>query len=118
MFIERAVREEMNALSKEVFGVSSKWKSLLDHGINEAVTETTPEVVPGENGEPDRTEEVKVPVTINGNRLSRHKSFTLEEIKELMLKMKKQRDDFIAKMKAQQAQKELEKRVNDVAKGA
>ena len=117
MFIDRKTREELNALSKELFNVSSKWKSLLDHGENILVTETKTETIPGENGQPDTTEEIKIPVLKNGVRQYTHKSYTLEEVKERLLTLKKGRDEYIAKMKEAQAKRELEKRVNDEAQG-
>lgn len=117
MFIEREVRERMNALSKEVTGVASKWKSMLDHGTNELVTEMKTETIPGENGQPDKTEEVKVPVLMNGTKQFRHKSYTFEEVETLFLNMKKGRDEYLAKLKAQREQRELEQKVQAEAKG-
>jgi hypothetical protein len=117
MFIDRKIREELNALSKEIFRVSSKWQSLLEHGENILVTETKTETVPGENGAPDTTEEVQVPVLKNGMKQYTHVTYTLEEVHQRLLKIKKNRDEYIAKIREAQAKKELEKRVNDEAQG-
>jgi hypothetical protein len=118
MFVERKIREELNALSKEVFGVSSKWMSLLEHGEVVPVTETITETIPGENGQPDRTETAQVPkLNKGGSRDYTVKRYTVDEVKEKLLALKKNRDELIAKIKAAQAQKELEKKVQDEAKG-
>lgn len=117
MFIERKLREELSALSKDVFRVSSKWQSILESGFNELVTEEIDETIPGENGEPDKVEKVKVPVLKNGVKQYVHRTYTLDEVHKMMLDMKKQIDGIRAKMAAAQAQKELEKKVNDEAQG-
>lgn len=118
MFVERKIREELNALSKEVFGVSSKWMGLLEHGELVVVTETVTETIPGENGQPDRTETAQVPkLNKGGTRDYVTKRYTVDEVKEKLLMLKKNRDELIAKLQAAQAQKELEKKVQAEAKG-
>jgi hypothetical protein len=117
MFIDRELREKLNALSKEVFGVSSKWKSILDHGTREIVTETKNETIPGENGAPDQTEEIKIPVKHGTSNKYQTKYYTITEVHEMLLKLKKGRDAQIERYKAAQAQKELEKKVNEEAQG-
>lgn len=117
MLIDRKIREELNALSLEVYGVSSKWQKLLERGTNELITKTVTETVPGENGQPDETKEVQVPDTFNGVNQYRHRNYTLDEVKTLLLSMKKSRDEIIAKMKEAQAKREFEKKIHEENKG-
>jgi hypothetical protein len=117
MFIEREVREELNELSKFVYGVSSKWQSILDHGFKELVTETKTETVPGENGEPDTTKEIKVAVLKNGVNQYRIKRYSLEEVKVLLLVGKAQREAMIARYQEMQRQKQAEAKVQELAQG-
>lgn len=119
MDITRAEREELNALSKAVFGVSSKWKKILDNGTSELVTMEKVEEVPGENGAPATTKTVKVPVlTSYGAKQFQQKYYTLTEVKELLLKAKKQLDDFNAAMKKQREEEESKKKLEQQAKEA
>lgn len=117
MFIDREIREELNALSKEVFGVSGRWKKLLEFGTNELVTKTVTETIPGENGEPDKTEEVKVADTLRGANQYQHKTYTLDEVRELLLNLKKNRDEIRAKMKEMQEKRKLAEEVHKAAQG-
>ena len=115
MNITRAEREELKALSKEIFGKSSKYQMFLD-GIPEVITKTTIEEVPGENGAPATTKEVKVPVLYNGVKQSRIRYFSVEETKAELLKMKAQLDDIRAQMKKQQEEQEAKKAADELAK--
>jgi hypothetical protein len=117
MFIEKETREELNKLSKEVFGVSSKWQGLLEHGVKELVTETKTETIPGENGKPDETREIRVPIKKNGVPQYAIKRYNLDEVRELMLNAKKSRDEYIERMKKAQELAQIEKKVNEVAQG-
>lgn len=117
MYIEKELREEFNRLSKEVFGVSSKWKGLLDHGQKVLVTEKVTETIPGENGAPDETKTVEVAVKQNGVNVYTVKYYTVEEIHQLLLDYKKNRDDMIARIEAGRRQKETEEKVMKEATG-
>lgn len=44
--MERKLREELNALSKQVFGTSSRWKKIVDRGSPDAYDEDQTKVVP------------------------------------------------------------------------
>lgn len=116
MDIPRTVRKELDALSKEVFGASSRWKRFVE-GVMEPLTKTIVEVVPGENGAPDTTKETKVLDTIRGVKQSVIKRYTLEETKKILLGMKAQKDAYIAKMKEQEELKKVQERIQDQAAG-
>lgn len=114
--ITRKEREELNVLSKEVFGVSSRWQKFFK-GVPELVTKTVTETVPGDKGAPDTTREVVVPVLLNGAKQYRVRAYSAEECKKLLLDAKRQRDEYIAKLKAQKEQQELEKKIHEQATG-
>ena len=125
MQIDRKTKEELNALSKEIFGSASRWKKFVD-GIAQTVTREVEETVPAEfetrtdeNGvetqvevKAAETRKVKVPVLINPNPLDAKnpnghpyktiKRHTVEETLTILLDMKAQLDEFRAKLKAQQ----------------
>lgn len=100
-------REEMNALSKEVFGSTSRWQKLINKGRNEVVTREVEEVVPGVDGAPDTTQKVRVPEKRGDIVVSALKRHTTESIKEFMLQVKVQFDAMKAQM--ERLQKEQEK---------
>lgn len=117
MFIDREEREELNKLSKEVFGSASKWQKFLNNGLKELTQRTVVEVVPGENGAPDTTKQVKVPVlTPNGVKQYHIKHFTLETMKEWLLELKTKRDEFMAMIKKQQDEEKAKKEADELAK--
>jgi hypothetical protein len=89
MDITREQREQLKALSTEVFGVASKYQKLYDQ--KELVTSKTVEIVPGENGQPDTTKEVEVPVLYNDNGVKQYrmKYRSTEEVLQLLLEFKK-----------------------------
>lgn len=115
--IPRKDREELNALSKEIFGVSSKWQKFA-RGISELVTKTVKEVVPGDKGAPDTERNVTVPVlTLEGAKQYKIKVYSVEEIREMLLKYKVQRDQIIAEMNAAEALKKAQETVQKQAAG-
>ena len=114
--ITRKEREELNALSKEVFNVSSKWQKFFK-GVPELVTKTVKEVVPGDKGAPDTEKEVVVPVLLDGAKQYKTRSYSVEEIKKLLLDAKAQRDAYLAKVKADKELAELQKKIQEQAAG-
>lgn len=114
--ITRAEREELNALSKEVFNVSSKWQKFFK-GVNELVTKTVKEVVPGDKGAPDTEKEVVVPVLRDGAKQYKFRQYSVDECRKLLLDAKAQRDAYLAKIKEQQALAEVQKKVQEQAAG-
>lgn len=77
--MKREITEEMNALSKEVYGSSSRWRKLMDKGVPELWEREKEVVIPTRNGQ------VKTKV-FKEHKYS-IKRFTLEEVKEEMLKV-------------------------------
>lgn len=99
----RPVREALKALSKEVFGASSRYEKLFEY--DHVLTHKVKETVPGENGAPDTEREVEVPLMAKGTtkvKQSVRKYRSVEEVMQVMLDFKAKRDAFIAEMKAQQ----------------
>lgn len=124
--INRQTREELSALSQEVFGASSRWQKLLDKGYSKVVTEKITEFVPDEaHPEGGTTREVDVPVKTNGVIQSRTERHTVESVRTLMVEMKTKRDAFLAEIKrrqeeeeAKKAQQALQNKVNEQLMGS
>jgi len=114
MYIDREEREELKRLSKEVFGKSGAYQKLLN-GIPELVTQLKVEEIPGENGNPGTLKETKAPVLLNGNFQFKQRYYTLEEIKTLMLDLKKQQDERKAKIEADKLQMEVQDKAHGSA---
>jgi len=125
--VDRKTRLELNALSKDVFGVSSKWQKLVEKGYLEEVTEEVTETVPAEKeGDAPTTKTVRVPVlTASGGKQSVLKRYIVESVREFLLErqkslnilrdiLKKQHEEKVAKAK------ELEeaKKINDANAGS
>jgi len=117
MNISREERKELDALSKEVFGVSSRWHKFFK-GISELVTKTVTETVPGDKGAPDTTKEVVVPaLDESGAKQFKMRFYTVEEIRKLLLGAKEQRDAYLVKIKAQQELQKLQKEIQEQVAG-
>jgi glycyl-tRNA synthetase beta subunit len=102
--MERQTREEMNALSKEVFGASSRWQKLVRKGYSKVVTRQVEETVPAEKeGEEPKTIMVDKPVlTESGAKQLTQHFHTEESVLELMKNLKAQRDTYFAAVKKAQ----------------
>lgn len=118
--VDRKTRLELNALSKDVFGVSSKWQKLVEKGYAELITEEVTETVPPEKeGDQPTTKTTNVPVlTESGGQQSILKRHTVESVREFMLErkksldilralLKKQHEDRLAKAKEEEQAKKL-----------
>jgi len=129
MNITRAERNALDALSKDIFGSSSRWQKLVDKGYDEMVTEEVEETVPAEKeGEEPTKRMVKVPVTApNGTHKFVRKYHTIESVLEFMVEQKKQldviraqiakqRDELIAKINAENAAKQAKEDAEQLAK--
>lgn len=124
--LTREQKTTFDALSKELFGASSRWVKLVKNGRYEQVTEEVTEYVPGEKEEDEGiTRKVQVPVKKNGMSLSTLHRFTVDEVESYMLRLKAQLEAFkemIAKQKAEQekakAQAELTAKVQDQVAGS
>lgn len=111
-------RAELEALSLEVYGSTSRYATILQKGTLEAVTEEVTEYVPavldadGKEVTPEETKTVQINVkyrspkrgltSINQLQLTRH---SVDSVKALMLELKKQQDAFRAMMAKLEADK-------------
>jgi hypothetical protein len=126
MNIPKKLRLELNALSKEVFGVPSKWQKFLEKGTNQIITRRVTRTIPGENGAEPTTQEVDEPIlSSSGTKQSTSKIYTVEEIHALLLNYKGQIDQIKAMQKqqqeAQKAKQESDRtiqHVKDLAQGS
>lgn len=98
----RSQRDEMKALSLEIFGKTSRYSKMFVY--DDVLATEVDETIPGSNGEPDTTKKVRVPILFNGSKQSRRKYRNVEEVIGLLYAFKAKRDGFLAQMKAQQAQ--------------
>ena len=99
----RAVREQLKALSLEIFGKSSRYQKLFEY--DQVKTVKIKETVPGENGAPDTEVEKEVPLMVGpgkGSKTSVRRYRSVEEVLQLLLDFKAKRDEYIAQMKKQQ----------------
>lgn len=116
MEISRAERKELDLLSKDVFGSSSRWQKLVGKGYEVMVTEEVEETVPPEKeGDEPTKRKVQAPVlSPTGGHQYVMKYHTIESVLEFMTEQKKQldvlraqlqkqRDDFMAKLEADKA---------------
>lgn len=120
MNLTRQLKEELNGLSKEVFGASSRWQKLVTNGYVKPVTREEEEIVPAEKaGDLPTTRTVQVPVKrADGAPLSTTEHHTVESIHKYMLDRKAQLELIRAEIKRQQdaarAKREQEKLANTV----
>ena len=118
--LTRAEREELKALSKEVFNSTSRWEKLIKNGYPELLTHEVTELVPGKTEADEPTEQKsRVPMkTARGTYMSRMKYHTVDSVRSYMLDRKKQIDDMRAEIKRRQdearAQREKEQLVQKV----
>jgi len=106
--MDRKTRDELNSLSKQVFGTSSRWQKLVNDGFQEVITEDVTEQVPQDDGTTvERV--VKVPKKVNGAVQSVTKRYTVEGVMQLMLDLKKRQDDYKAVIKEMEEKKAAEK---------
>lgn len=122
----RNEREELNKLSQEVFGSSSRWKKLVDTGLREQVMEEVEEFIPPETEDGEgTTRKVKIPVKHKGINKFETRHFDVESIKTFMLERKKYIEEFKAMVekikaeeKAKKEQEELAKKVQEETSGS
>lgn len=118
MDIPREQREQLNALSKELMGTSSRWQKLLTRGYLETLTEEKEEEVPGENGAAPTKTTIKVPKLRNGMEVRETRFHTVESILALMTDMKQKRDEMHAAMKKAQEEHEASQKAQEAAGGS
>ena len=120
MQLDSQTREELEALSKEVFGTTSRYQTLMTKGESLPVTFTVTELVPGVDGAEDTTREVEVNETVPGSKVLRlkHVYHTVESVRKRMLDIKSKQDQYralVAQMEAnKKAEQDKAKRLQDV----
>lgn len=117
--MDRKTREELNALSKEVFGVPSKWQKFLK-GVPEPVTKMVTERVKDKDGK--ETEVTRQVYETYGKKHQKKvfikKYYTIEEIKNLMVAIKNSKEEALKKQKETEEQQKLNAEVQNVAGGS
>lgn len=116
--VDRKTRLELDALSKDVFGASSRWQKLINKGYTELVTKEVTETVPAEKeGDAPTTKQVQVPVlTEFGAKQSVVKYHTVESVREFLLKQKATLDQIRDMMKQQHEEALAKKATEENAK--
>jgi hypothetical protein len=91
----RETINELNALSREIFGTTSKWKKMCEQGVVQLLEEDTTLLTIKDGKEVKET--VKTPVYFKGKsgeaeiEQSRLHRYTVEEVREFMLMVKDRR---------------------------
>lgn len=73
--MDRKTREELNKLSKEVFGTSSRWQKIMDKGVAEPHERDREVMIPGPKG-------LEKKVFTDKKSIVKH--YSLEEVRQLM----------------------------------
>lgn len=109
--LSRTERDELNALSKEVFAASSRWQKLVNKGYPKLLTEEVTELVPGEKEGDEATErKVRIPLKRHdGAMQSTTEYHTVESVKSFMIERKAMIDGFKAQLKKQQEDAQAKK---------
>lgn len=109
-------REELETLSKEVFGSTSRYLTFMTKGETVPVTETITEYVPDETGGEGVTREVQIPVTYKNSKTPMLKvvKHTVESVKVRLLEIKEQQE----KMRAAFAKAQADQQAAEIAKRA
>ncbi len=117
----REIINELNKLSKEVFGSSSKWRKMIEKGVGELTEEDTKklEIIDGK----EISKIVKTPkmhVGDGGGELHQYnlKHYTVESVKEFMLMVLDRRAQMQQAIKRLEEQKKAEEAIRKAAEEA
>jgi len=116
MNIPFTLRQELNDLSLKAFGVSSKWRKLLEDGQKVPVVVEKEEIVPGIDGAEPTVQTVKAPSMMGNSKVMTTRRFTVDSLKAFMLDFIEQKEKFFAeyrKLQAEEAQKKADKEALD-----
>lgn len=117
MFLEREEREELNNLSRQVFGSASRWQKYIK-GVYIGQTKQVEEEVPGENGAEPTKQTKNVPLLgPDRKQVKVIKRYTVEEVRNLMLTYKALREQFLENQRKVQAEQAMQKKVQDELSG-
>ena len=116
--MKREKREELNALSKDVFGTASRWQKLVSKGYTALQAVEEQEVVPADKeGEEPTVRTVDVPVlTENGAKQYAVEYHTVDSIREFLVAQKTQLDAIRKQLKEQQEKALSDKKAEEQAK--
>jgi hypothetical protein len=105
----RETIDELNALSKAVFGTSSKWKKIIEKGVHTLYDEDTTRV--NTNGTKETVKTARLHVGKNGGELPEYylNRYTTESVKEFMLNVLVQRQRLQELLKKQKEDEDLKK---------
>src|ERR1035437_203773 len=111
--MKRALREQLNLLSKKVFGTSSKWKKLVDKGVAEPYERDREVMVPRANG--------SFAKKVFTDKKSVTKRYTVDEVFKIMMDVlaarnaSKVKPDEVAQIEVGSAKSESEKALDELA---
>lgn len=120
--VKGAERDELDALSKEVFGATSRWQTLVKKGFSQLLTEEVQEYVPGETKEDGTVGEgftrmVQVPIKRKDGALqSVMKYHDVSSVRVYMLERKAYLDKIKADIKRMQDEEKAKKDAEALAK--
>lgn len=117
MHMTRQEREQLKALSTEVFGAPSRYQKLFEY--DRVLTHKVKETVPGKDGEPDTEKEVEVPLFAKGTVKVKQSVRTYRshaEVLQLMLDFKAKRDEYLANVKKAQDEAKAKKDAEEATK--
>lgn len=75
--MNRKTREEMNELSKKVFGTSSRWQKIVNNGVVDSYQEQSTKIVPNRTTGQLEAKNFQVTKPV-------FRRYTVEQVKELM----------------------------------
>lgn len=125
--LTREEKNELNVLSKDVYGASSRWQKLINKGYTKLLTEETTEYVPNEDESKEgTTRKVQIPVKRADGALQSVQTYhTVDSIKTEMIDRKAKLDEIRAIIKKQQddarakkEQERLAKKINEELQGS
>jgi hypothetical protein len=123
MQYSRETVNELNALSKEVFGTTSKWKKMIDMGVTEPVMEDTKRLTLKDGKEEYETVKTqKTHIGPNGAELPLFNlhHYDVDSVKEFMLGILVQRIQIrqaIERAKEEKAKETLRQQITEQASG-
>lgn len=117
--LTREEKNELNALSKDVYGASSRWQKLINKGYTKLFTEETTEYVPNAEDETKEgtTRKVQVPIKRKDGALQSVMTYhTVDSIKAEMIDRKAKLDEIRAILKKQQDEARTKQEQEDLSK--
>lgn len=114
--LSREERQELNALSKEVFGATSKWLKYINQGHPVKATTTVKESVPQDDGTEKLVEKQVAKLLPHGAEYRIMKYYTISEVKAMMLDLKEKITAFKEMLKQQEVERQAKETAAKLAK--